>query len=224
MKDPLTKYDWNKLYNDYDSHCKRFDPNSIYLEYFKSRPASDRECYYFISKEIKIIFESIKNNSKQYFPIKLLIAILYWKLYSQPAAVKNICHKLYNDISVQTKTSAEFNKYVRNLPLSVAKNIITIVNLVKKFNDYKIHGASSATSLPVRTTILHFIYPNEISIFDKMVLQAVGINKKNANQDIIILKEYQNFAWSLAQKYNDKIKTFSESPLRVIDMALWINR
>ncbi len=224
MKDPLTEYDWDNLYNDYDLHCGRFNSNSIYLEYFEPKPSSDRNCYYFIVKELNKIFKSIKKNPEQNFPIKLLIAILYWKLYSQPAAVKNVCYKLYNDTKVQSKTSDEFTTYIKNLPLFINRNIDKIVELINRFNMYKIYGASSNTSLPVRTTILHFIYPNEISIFDKMVLQAVGINEKNSNQDIKIFTEYQNFAWRLADKYKENIKTFQESHLRVIDMALWLNR
>ncbi len=225
MKDPLSDYDWNNLYHDYDSLCENnYDRNSIYLEYFSLKPATDRNCYNFLCKEIKIIFESIKKDPKQNFPIKLLIAILYWKLYSQPAAVKNICHKIYYDKTIQEKTEEEFNKFLKDLPVNINKDIEEIVKLIVNFKNYKIHGAKTNTALPVRTTILHFIYPNEVSIFDKMVLQAVGIFDKNANQNINIFKEYQQFAWDLENKYNKHIINFSELPLRVIDMALWINR
>ncbi|HOM87641.1 MAG TPA: hypothetical protein PLR54_05235 [Spirochaetota bacterium] len=224
MKDPLNNYNFNELYNDYDSHCKKYDPNSQYLEYFDPKPNSDRQCYNLISKEVKEKFESIKKDPKQNFPIKLLIAILYWKLYSQPAAVKNICYKLYNDTALQKRTDDEFNKYIKYLPCTITKNIEEIIKHLESFNNYKIYGAITNMALPVRTTILHFIYPNEISIFDKMVLQAVGVKHKNANQDINIYKEYQQFVWGLAKKYKDKMSLFFESSLRVIDMALWINR
>ncbi len=225
MKDPLSDYDWTNLYHDYDPLCENnYDRNSIYLEYFSRKPATDRDCYNCISKEMKIIFESIKKDPNQNFPIKLLIAIFYWKLYSQPAAVKNICHRLYYDNTVQEISEDEFNKFIKNIPGSITKNIKEIVKLILNFNNYSIRGVKTNTSIPVRTAILHFIYPNEVSIFDKMVLRAVGIFDKNSNQNINVFKEYQQFAWDLANKYNKHIINYSEPPLRVIDMGLWINR
>ena len=78
--------------------------------------------------------------------------------------------------------------------------------------------------LPVNTTFLHFVYPDIVPIFDKMVLSAVGISDKNANQRIDVLEQYIPFAWELAEKYSPQLRSFKETPLRLIDMALWAVR
>jgi|ERR1700675_3443950 len=45
----------------------------------------------------------------------------------------------------------------------------------------------TSTSLPVRTTLLHVLYPDTVPIFDQMVLKAVGSWYATANQDIAVL-------------------------------------
>jgi hypothetical protein len=80
-------------------------------------------------------------------------------------------------------------------------------------------------AIPVRTTFLHFIYPDLIPIFDSQVLAAVGINEKDANHSYEFLRDYLPHAWSLAEKYNSHLVAFTqESPIRLIDMALWVTR
>ena len=89
------------------------------------------------------------------------------------------------------------------------------------------HGMGSATEcrLPVRSTFLHFLYPASVPIFDKMVLQAVGIHESGANQDISVFERYLPFAWELEDRYSAASEVCSvEQPLRRIDMALWIIR
>lgn len=228
MNDPLYDYLWDKdlLYREYDRTCLRFDRNCEYLEYFKTRPQNDRELYNFIIKELQYIIPMVKKGQMQQFPILLLIAILYWKLYSQPAAVKNICYTMYCDNECKKYSEVGFTEYIKSLPIILTRDVFKIVQLINNFNIYNIRGVKSTDTLPVRTTILHFLYPDVISIFDKMVLQSVGINEKNANHKIEYYKQYQQFAWELEDKYKDKIlgAGFDEPPLRVIDMALWVNR
>jgi hypothetical protein len=80
-------------------------------------------------------------------------------------------------------------------------------------------------ALPVRTTFLHFLYPTVVPIFDQMVLKAVGAWDTNANHKTSVLKEYLPFAWKLAEKYEQQFSIFpKEGPIRLIDMALWVNR
>jgi len=80
-------------------------------------------------------------------------------------------------------------------------------------------------ALPVRTTLLHFLFPEVVPIFDKMVLEAVGEWKENANHDIGVLKEYIPFVWELAEKHTSRISNSTkEGSIRLVDMALWVIR
>jgi len=72
MNDPLNKYNWNELYSDYDSDCKRFDLKSIYLNYFIHKSTTARSCYYSILEKVNNIYLNIKKNKpKNDFPIGL---------------------------------------------------------------------------------------------------------------------------------------------------------
>jgi hypothetical protein len=64
-----------------------------------------------------------------------------------------------------------------------------------------------------------------VPIFDKMVLEAVGISDQSANQNIGIFRRYLPFAWELSERYGAHfVSFFPETPIRVVDMALWISR
>lgn len=68
------------------------------------------------------------------------------------------------------------------------------------------------------------LYPNVVPIFDKMVLKAVGAWHDGANQNIGVLRQYIPHAWSLADKHTQQLAGFKESPVRLVDMALWVKR
>ncbi|HXX14136.1 MAG TPA: hypothetical protein VEJ47_04475 [Candidatus Eremiobacteraceae bacterium] len=90
---------------------------------------------------------------------------------------------------------------------------------------YGIWGMKSSAALAVKTTFLHFVAPTINPIFDKQVLLAVGVKERNANQKIELLQPYASQAKMLAEKYSQDLKLFScESPIRLIDMALWVIR
>jgi len=208
MNDPLKKFNWRILHNDYDDLCGRFD-NNEYLEYFEVQPSSDRELYYFL----------IRGFSKD-VNLGIYKAMFYWKLYSQPAAIANILGRIDNHKDTENKLIILLSK----LPSKIERNIDKIVKLIQ-INEFSIFGMGSPDSFPVRTTFLHFVYPEIIPVFDEMVLQAVGIDENNANHNIQILKEYIPFAWKLADKYKNQFnKDWQETPIRLIDMALWVNR
>ena len=208
MNDSLENFNWITLHDRYDGLCGRFD-NSKYLEYFKVQPKSDRELYYSLVKEF--------SNG---ITLDLYKAMLYWKLYSQPAAIANILGRIDNHKDTENKLTILSKK----LPLKIERDIDEIVKLIQ-IDEFSIFGMGSHDSFPVRTTFLHFVYPEIIPVFDKMVLQAVGINEDNANHDIEILKEYIPFAWKLADKYKNQFdKNWQETSIRLIDMALWVNR
>lgn len=69
------------------------------------------------------------------------------------------------------------------------------------------------------------MYPEVVPIFDMMVLKAVGAWARNANHDVAVLREYLPFAWELTARYSDALAEFSnETPVRAMDMALWLSR
>ncbi|MBU1177287.1 hypothetical protein KKH96_02470 [Patescibacteria group bacterium] len=214
MNDPLEKFNWGTLHKRYDDLCGRFNDNE-YLGFFKVKPDSDRKLYYSL---IEGFFD--KRESSNAITLDLYKAMLYWKLYSQPAAVANILGKINNHKDIENRLIVLSKK----LPLKIERNIDEIVKLVQ-INEISIFGMGSPDSFPGRTTFLHFVYPDIIPVFDKMVLQAVGVEDENANHSIQFLKNYIPFAWKLADKYKNKFdEKWQETPVRLIDMALWVNR
>ena len=214
MIDPLENFEWNRLYELYDKLCVKFNPKSIYL-FSNYQLPKDRDLYYELVKNFdhSKITKAIKLNDYK--------AMLYWKLYSQPAAVANI---LNNIESREPDLNTKLNKAVRSLPEKLNdKNII--IKVIKDNELFSIHGMKTPTSLPVRSTFLHFFYPDVVPVFDRMVLQAVGENREDANHDINVMEEYILFNWMLADKYKNRFNSkWCETPVRIIDMALWIAR
>jgi hypothetical protein len=58
-----------------------------------------------------------------------------------------------------------------------------------------------------------------------MVLQAVGIKDKSANKNYGNLEQYIQHVWELADRYQLRFPhNAKESPIRMIEMALWCLR
>ncbi len=74
---------YKSIVYELDRMCKKFNCESELLDYFDERSKTDRECYNKILPEVQRIVPLIRNGEIKKFPIKLLIAIMYWKLYSQ---------------------------------------------------------------------------------------------------------------------------------------------
>jgi hypothetical protein len=111
------------------------------------------------------------------------------------------------------------------LPPNLEKSQAQIIKLIRSFNNFRIPGMANNAAIPVRTTFLHFIYPNVVPIFDQMVLRAIGLWEPGANHRYPVLEKYLPIAWGFAEKYTPQFSSFkSESPIRLIDMALWVNR
>lgn len=217
FKDPLKDFDWSTLYSRYDRLCSSFNRNLHYLKYAQISANSDRELYYLLIKRFDKEKRLGRINPNTYK------GVLYWKLYSQPAALANILKKLEINTE-QQDLKKRLSILSKNLPTKISKEINQIIVLLK-IEEFAIYGMKAQNSLPVRTTFLHFMYPKIVPVFDKMVLQAVGFKQKNANHDIKILEQYIPYAWGLADKYRGKFNNkWSESPIRLIDMALWVIR
>ena len=220
MHDPLGGFEWNSLLDGYDSLCSSFRADVPYLSEPLMSTESDRELYSLLIREVerdRARFGGVSIPTYQ--------GILYWKLYSQPAAVRNICHPLYKDPDRRNTLENCLCRLTNVLPEELERSPTQLINLVRRFDDLGLYGMASPSALPARTTLLHFVFPDVVPIFDKMVLAAVGITEKHANQSLSILNEYIPFAWQMAANHRENLEAFNQySALRVIDMALWVNR
>jgi hypothetical protein len=221
MIDPLNSFDWHSLHDKYDARCPQFDKSSPHLDVFGSeRPPTDRATYY---RLIAAFAENRGAWGNQ--AIAFYEAMLYWKLYSQGQKNPLIWQHFERSGSLRQAAQERFSLLLQHLPTSLKRSPEAIVEAIKLIGDFQIPGMKSATALPVRTTFLHFVYPSVVPIFDKMVLQAVGVRETNANQKISVFKNYLPFAWELADRYTHTATVFdNESDVRVIDMALWVGR
>ena len=82
MKDPLSTFDWTGLYERYDALCQRFDPTAVEVP---NDVSSDRQLYYWLIDNAHMLLREDTASQLNWYK-----AALYWKLYSQPAAVSNL--------------------------------------------------------------------------------------------------------------------------------------
>lgn len=242
MRDPLKNFDWPSLYSRYDEKCGRYDRESDYLDSFRpDRPVSDRMLYYRLIKALP----GVRDNPG-IEPIGIYEAFLYWKLYFQYDYKIDIWLPL--ETSVRARAQHGFLELVNRLPTtlnglaiqdafgqplafptSLDKRAELICTLVKWVGSRQIPGMGRR-ALPTITAFLHFLYPSLVPIYDANVLKAVGVQDKDANHDIKILRQYLPHAWGLAEEYKEPISSFQkhscfrETPVRLIDMALWVVR
>lgn len=214
MRDPLQNFDWSTLYERYDAMCHGFDPNSPYLHGLEPRPQTDRELYYALVSEFAEARNNRLNEAHRH--------MLYWKLYSQPAAVANILRRINNDPNL---IEEPLKNLLESLPERIDRNLEEITGLIE-MPEMAVFGMGTPGTLPVRSTFLHFVYPNAVPVFDKMVLQAVNGNgyvyREGDNHRISIFKQYVPHAWELAERYSGDFPEGPETPVRFIDMALWV--
>jgi hypothetical protein len=221
MYNPIGRsFNWKSLYDIYDKTSYRFDPTVPYLYIFTEKPKNDRFLYYMIVKKVKD-----EMNKIGYISLGTYEAILYWKLCSQPAAVANVCKTIRNDKDRQVILDKELRRCIPKLPKSIKNDVKVIKNLYDFFDNYGCHlfGVKNSCSLPTRSTLFHFLYPETVPIFDKQVLLAVGVTEKDANQNRNRLYEYTQFVWEESIKLNIP-QDWPESPIRLFDMALWVIR
>lgn len=221
MRDPLRDFEWSSLYQRYDNRCLGFDRTSVFLTAPEvDRPGSDRALYYQL---IDLFSEERRNSIAE--PMGIYEALLYWKLYSQSTATYSLDKWLRQDSSKQKSAQERLFRLFQEIPATLVRCPAEIVERVKWLGEFQLPGITSPCALPVRTTLLHLLYPSVVPIFDQMVLKAVGAWEKNANRKTSVLKNYIPFAWELADKYAQQISSFTtERPVRVIDMALWVSR
>jgi len=219
MKDPLRDFDWSSLYDRYDAMCSRFNPEALHLRAIALRPPSDRDLYYHLADRIRMT-----HNKLSALSIDLYEAMLYWKLYSNPQALAKVVQPLC-DSDIRAIQSGNLKRLFAGLPPHLDRNADAVVALVKQLGHHGVLGMKTATALPARTTFLHFLFPEVVPIFDKMVLKAVGRDEANANHNVGVLCEYLLHAWALADRYTAPLPgRWRETSIRLIDMALWVAR
>jgi hypothetical protein len=217
MTDPLVGFDWTTLYRRYDASCRRFDPRSIHLETVRAAADSDRSLYYHL---VQAAGPDI-SGARQAVDIGWYEALLYWKLYSQPAAVHNIAEWLRKDDPRRRRNAEQLRLLLAEMPRTIPQQLTAVTSLLKSIDKHRLDGMGMA-ALPVRSTFLHILYPTAVPIFDKMVRQAVGL--PDGNQSLEIFCEYLPHAWALARRHAEQLAGFKETPVRLTDMALWIIR
>jgi hypothetical protein len=220
MIDPLAEFDWASLYARYDGKCRGFHAHSPHLAlYGADRRLTDRKLYYRL-----IGHDGIARRTTD--PLGWYEALLYWKLYSQPAATSNLGKWMAPGSASRRSAESFLPLLLASHPKTLARSADDVVDAVKDLSNFGLPGMSTKCAIPVRSTFLHFLYPTIVPIFDKMVLKAVGVNDKDANHDYNVLREYLPHAWKLADRYAARatVQCKHEQPIRLIDMALWVNR
>ncbi len=229
MIDPLSKFDWRTLYERYDELCTRYRRDSRCLERFGSgseRPKSDRELYYRL-----IDLYAPAERASDCDVVGTYIALLYWKLYSTLGeGTDNTILERWrlkpNGEKRDTSKSAILELFKDRAPLS--RDSAAMAKRLAELPQIPGMGAKDkGCPTPVRSTFLHFLYPSVAPIFDKVVLEAVRESSPaEAVCNIDKFQEYTQHVWKLADGYEKKIAPFryEESPVRLIEMALWITR
>lgn len=211
MTDPLSGFDWNKVCARYDAACRGFSSRSPHIKGLYAATLSDRALYY------KLVASASQRRRAQ-LGTDWYEALLYWKLYSQPAAVSNISGWM------RSFAPSSLDSLLAGIPPSLSRDVRDILALVELIGRYQLPGTKTSTSLPLRTTLLHVLYPDVVPIFDQMVLKAVGSWYTAANQDMGVLGRYIPHAWALADRHTAHLTGFQETPIRLIDMGLWLVR
>ncbi len=212
MSDPLVGFDWRTVYLRYDAACKGFKSRSKHLSGVIPSTATDRALYYWLVQTA-----TLNDGKRPALDLPWYEALLYWKLYSSTpdSSITNW---------LQGFAVERFRQLLAQMPEDATRNVADILTLVESIDKYPLPGMASSDALPVRTTFLHILYPNVVPIFDKMVLKAVGAWFEGANKNVAVLRQYLPHAWALADKYAQQLSGFEESPVRLIDMALWVKR
>ena len=195
MDDPLGDFDWQSLFDRYDTCCVGFDPRSPHLMCFAGkRPSSDRALYYCLIDAF-----SPGGLGRTSDPVGAYKAMLYWKLYSQHTT-PSMFRKWSADGGGFDRAAAELPRLIAAIPASLRRDVEDVVALIQSLGEYRLPGMMSNGTVPVRTTFLHFLYPSVVPIFDRMVLRAVGDCRRDSNKSYDVLRKYLPLAWRMADR------------------------
>ena len=219
MKDPLNDFEWNQLYEKYDAKCSigsRFNPSFSCLSVFQPEIASDRQLYYTLLNQVEK-----ERNESILISLPTYEAIVYWKMYSTSPHINNEIRK---NQALRIKLNNTLSN-IRRFPVTIDRANSRVIGLVKSLLRLELYGMK----LPVATTVMHFLYPDVVPIFDQMILRAVGYNredikKNNLNQSLDLYEKYLLHHWGMCKKYSSSTAGFLETSVRVVEMALWVSR
>ena len=215
--DPLSNFGWNTLHDKYKKKCRGFKSTSRWLGGLNPRPASDLELYYQLAE--RFAAERVTPNG---ISLPSYVAMLYWKFYSLG---RGIADRRCDKASKEQRAVDMLKQLSICLPSSLNRDRAGVVEMIKNID---LPGIEGSCTFPVRTTFLHFVHPETVPVFDKMVLQAIGYSKKDAEKGISeagALSNYLEHIWALEKRYLNVLPTGArETPLRLIEMALWVNR
>lgn len=222
FSDPLAQFDWQNLGVAYNKLARRYDPNSPYLASLSPGPSSEQGLY-------RLLVHRFATEKLMGIDAGTYQAMLYWKLYSQPASLATNCRPLSTEPE-QSNAQAALKAITAELNPRLPQygDVNSVLELFDLFGPFRLHGTKSCSALPVRATFLHFFFPEVVPLFDKQVLMAAGLTKEDADEGKgrkDTLSQYIPFAWELAKRYGHRLPTrWPETPLRLIDMALWVHR
>ena len=227
LRDPLKAFDWKGVLDRYDRFTQpRFEAALVkFSEWVPNLaqfvPIKEERRFY---HQMLDMAQSVKDRDPSELS-RLYAGIAFWKLYSTSPRVPRA---LMTDGELAAATGESLVELVRTLPGTVERNADVVARIVQAIGDWQVHGMKSAGALPMRTTFLHFLFPDVVPIYDQMVLRAVGFSTDEArqlNQNPAAFRQYLPHCWSLASRYAPKMpRGTRETPLRLIDVALWLSR
>ncbi|MFH1107967.1 MAG: hypothetical protein V1790_02040 [Planctomycetota bacterium] len=217
MHDPLELFDWNSLHARYDRLCGPIDRYPQHLAALGQAPKCDRKLYYELVHKLK----PGADPPPRRIDVGWWEAILYWKLYSG-RWVGNVRHYVPSEAVDRRAVQREIDKLCNALPAQIDVSWEATRQVIRAIDGTNLRGMKSNNAYPMRTTFLHFIYPDVVPIFDVQVLKAVGVHEENANHSIVRLEQYILHVWRLKEKYSAALLNLPETRVRAIEMALWV--
>lgn len=192
--DPLTDFDWSSLMTRYD----------------RLAPSGDRQEYYHL---VEAFFTDGLTPDAY-------TGLLCWKLGARFGP--------YRARRFLEGPQEPLKRLALHLPASLPRDADKVMEAFELVDRFPIEGMMARRALPMRSTLLHFTYPDVVPIFDTMVLRALGVSAAGANRDSAVLRQYLRRVWGLADRHAVALARLrgeaSETPVRLVEMALWVIR
>jgi hypothetical protein len=218
LTDPLVGFPWTELFSLYDDACRGFDATAGHLEDLPEKQCCDRRLYYVLLDRFRVeLSESSGLRTETYR------AMLYWKHYSSGRRrAELLCDRVVKD---QDSVGVALQHLSNKLRRPVERIPSVICELVESLGKYKLPGMAASSSLPTRTTFLHFAYPSVVPIFDSQALKSFDILQDCSNLRSDLLSRYIDSVYQLSDKHALlHPKDARESHIRITEMALWVLR
>jgi hypothetical protein len=223
MDNILANFDWTALLDSYNFLCRSFvskskKPTALScLSTFQPIPPTDIELY----RQLISRFNSEKNCPNG-ISFSCYTAMLFWKMNStHPEFPKPLLRQ-------RSQTEAELKRLFQDNTFRepISKDADKVIELFRRLDGNQIHGMKGKCCFAVRTTFLHFLFPEIVPIMDVMTLAATDKTEQSAGTDERNLKPYFEMVWRLQEKNScatgETFKDYPESPVRLTEMALFV--